>query len=567
MCPWTLHPVRASYASRRVRRLVGPAWTVTVLLAAGLNVARAQTEMSPPAAPAPVNPVPAAAETPGPGGEGGAAPPPVAGSSEGSPTPAALGDRLYLSPAEIEKMIDKAIQAHDEKKKKEEEEKKKEEARKKEEEWYAIGSNLGMTAKWQHGVWFATPHNDFRFHVGGAVQYDLALYSVSEQVQFGPGGTGPFDDGVNLRRGRLRAEGSFHELLDFLFELEFFNGVEVTNARIDQARSRTFNAPGPTDAHLTINQLPVIGHVRIGSMKEPFGLEHLNSYRYLEFMERSYLFDAFTPTAFNNGFTPGIMAFNTMCDERATWWLGIFKNDTSLFGFGLGDGKYAVTGRLTGLPLYEADGACLVHLGVAGSHRDPVNEQVQIRVRDEVRNAPFPLLPLIANTGLINTSSQDLVNIEHAAVWGPVTVQAEYSATRLSNASQPPNLVIPGTYYAQGAYGEVLVFLTGERRPWDRKTATFTRVVPHAPFFWVPGQGHWICGPGAWEVGVRYTWLDTTNMGIRGGQLNDVTLGLNWYLNANAKIQWNYDIARRGEVPGDSSGFIQAFGMRMAMDF
>ena len=48
-----------------------------------------------------------------------------------------------------------------------------------------------MTGSWQNnGFWLSTPHQDFRFHIGGTVQYDLALYSASDRVQFGPGGTG-----------------------------------------------------------------------------------------------------------------------------------------------------------------------------------------------------------------------------------------------------------------------------------------------------------------------------------------------------------------------------------------
>lgn len=466
--------------------------------------------------------------------------------------------------SEVKKLFGEWAKAEEDKKKKQEEEKKK----KAEEEGHVVGSVLGLSPVWRHGVWFETPDGDFRYHIGATFQGDLALYSVNDQVMFGTKGTGPFDDAFNPRRGRFRAEGSMYEVVDFLFELEFFNGVEVTGARIDDARNRTFNSPGPTDFHMTLRKLPVIGNVRIGIQKEPFGLEHLNSYRYLEFMERSYLFDAFTPTAFNNGFTPGIMAFNTMFDEHGTWWLGVFKNDYDLFGFGLGDGDLVVTGRLTGLPIYdEDDGRTMVHIGVAASHRDPILNQYRSRVRSSVRNAPFPLLPLIADTGFYNTTGMNLFNVEHAMVLGPVTIQAEYTASFSENASQPPNVGNVGTYFAQGGYVEALCFLTGEHRSWDRKTATFGRVIPNEPFFWVPGRDSWICGKGAWEAGVRYTYLDLTNKGILGGVLNDVTVGLNWYLNPNAKIQWNYDVVHRGDNGGTSSGIIQALGMRMAVDF
>ena len=72
--------------------------------------------------------------------------------------------------------------------------------------------------------------------------------------------------------------------------------------------------------------------------------------------------------------------------------------------------------------------------------------------------------------------------------------------------------------------------------------------------------------PGAWQVGVRYSWIDLNDNSIPGGVVNGVTFGLNWYLNPNLKFQWNYDIADR-DVNGSSDGLVHSFGMRTAFDF
>ena len=42
----------------------------------------------------------------------------------------------------------------------------------------------------------------------------------------------------------------------------------------------------------------------------------------------------------------------------------------------------------------------------------------------------------------------------------------------------PPTGLPRGTLFYQGAHVEVLYFLTGESRAYDRREATFTRVVP-----------------------------------------------------------------------------------------
>ncbi len=44
-----------------------------------------------------------------------------------------------------------------------------------------------------------------------------------------------------------------------------------------------------------------------------------------------------------------------------------------------------------------------------------------------------------------------------------------------------------------------------------------------------------------------------------------MTLGLNWYLNANTKMQFNYDYTQRSDTP--AHGHIHAFGTRMGVDF
>jgi phosphate-selective porin OprO/OprP len=94
-------------------------------------------------------------------------------------------------------------------------------------------------------------------------------------------------------------------------------------------------------------------------------------------------------------------------------------------------------------------------------------------------------------------------------------------------------------------------------------------VVPRKPLRFRRGGDGCGAGPGfgAWEVGVRYSYIDLSNKAIRAGRLDALTVGLNWYMNANAKIQWNYDLTHRGDTNTVAQGTIHAFGTRMAFDF
>jgi phosphate-selective porin OprO/OprP len=431
---------------------------------------------------------------------------------------------------------------------------------------------------WQNGLFFQTANKNFSAHVGATVQYDFAWYSATPILELGrrtDEGTGKFNDGANLRRARIFFEGTLYEAVDYKFELEFMNGIGFSPAGTTNptvAGSIT-NSPGPTDAWINIKDVPFFGNIRIGSQKEWFSLEHLNSYRYLEFLERSYLFDFAQATAFNNGFSPGISFFRTWAKDRIFSAVGFYKNESDLIGFGLGDGQYAVTGRLAALPIWMPDRQLFWHIGGAMSHRDPVEDKVQVRIRDNIRNAPFPLLPLVVNTGLLNAGSQDLYNLETAAVWGPFTLQAEYTANVINGASVAATTTAPsgpplGNLFFQGYYAELMWLLTGESRTWNAKNFYFNRVVPKHPLRLKRNDcscdGY---GFGAWELAVRYSYLDVSNKAIQAGVLNSVTLGLNWYLNTNTKLQFNYDYTQRGDTNNPAQGHIHAFGTRMAVDF
>ena len=87
-----------------------------------------------------------------------------------------------------------------------------------------------------------------------------------------------------------------------------------------------------------------------------------------------------------------------------------------------------------------------------------------------------------------------------------------------------------------------------------------------AAFFKGDNCGNRCSSPGAWQVGIRYSWIDLNDRGIAGGTVNDITVGLNWFINPNLKFQWNYTVADR-DVNGASDGFVHGFGMWTAFDF
>jgi phosphate-selective porin OprO and OprP len=170
---------------------------------------------------------------------------------------------------------------------------------------------------------------------------------------------------------------------------------------------------------------------------------------------------------------------------------------------------------------------------------------------------------------------QQDINLESVNVFGPWTIDAEYDFHFVNNASLGAHQPDVGTVMFSGGYVEVLYFLTGEYRHYLRESGVFDRIVPKKNAFWVKGKDGKPNekGPGAWQVGIRYNYLNLNDKTIEGGVLNDITMGVNWFINPNSKFQWNYSITDRhspsspGVAGGQSDGTIQGFGMRYAVDF
>jgi phosphate-selective porin OprO/OprP len=366
---------------------------------------------------------------------------------------------------------------------------------------------------WNNGLRFETSDKAYSFRFGGRIQNDWAFpgdASDLEQI------IGVVKGGTEFRRARLYIQGTLYGRVQFKAQYDF--------------------APALTqfkDVYIGITKLPYLGTFRVGHFKEPFSLEELTSSKYITFMERSL------PSIFWPSRNTGFMVFNNAMDQRLTWAVGAFLNAGGR-GAAVATEDFNFTGRLTGLPWYK-DGTHLFHVGGAASFRTP--PKTRFSVRPEVH-----LLAKILDTKEIDVDSSTHLGLEASWVHGPFSAQAEYSAARLdAPESGDPNFY---GYYIQASY-----FLTGESRAYSRSSGAFSRVKVKQN---VGSDG----GKGAWEVAVRHSKLDLSDEGISGGELKNVTVGLNWHLNPITRFMFNYVWTDVSKV-GNASFFM----MRFQVDF
>lgn len=478
-------------------------------------------------------------------------------------------------------------------------EQKADEANKAEDAGIEVGKDASMSASWKNGVEISSKDKAFRLHVGGRYQFDGSAFSVDPAIQTietpGVGAPNhintPYTDGVDFRRARFRMDGTMYENIEFAAEFDFINSNNYFTSLTPTNTGATPGTVGifpqnplptavtaPTDLWWTFTHLPTVGNIRVGNHKEAIGFEHLVSSRFQPFMERSYNQDTFYGGSFN-GFVPGISMFNTMWEERGTWNIGVFKPAINVFSYNNISSDYSVTGRVTALPWYVDEGRGLNHIGFSASYRTGYNDVYRYRTRDAIRSGISSTWPIPADTGNIVLTSQTWLNTEFVAVRGPWTMQSEYlvdfseNVRTVSNTTgvAGPNL---GTAVYHGGYVQLLCFLTGENDNYNRKTGVFDRVIPNENFFLMPGECGNVFGLGAWQVGARYDYLNLNSAGLNGGILNNFTGGLNWFLNPNMKVQFNYmatyrisDASVNVPVNRGGTGWINGWGFRVAQDF
>ena len=68
-------------------------------------------------------------------------------------------------------------------------------------------------------------------------------------------------------------------------------------------------------------------------------------------------------------------------------------------------------------------------------------------------------------------------------------------------------------------------------------------------------------------MAARYGYVDLNDKAVVGGISHEFTLGLNWFLTGNAKLQANYVLTSREAATDAASGLIHGFGVRTAWDF
>ena len=355
---------------------------------------------------------------------------------------------------------------------------------------------------WESGLRAESKDGRFKFRLRTRLENDWGFIDTGHAVEKR---FGSLADGTELRRMRIGLQGQIYQDINFKAQVDFASG---------DAEFRSVYAG--------ISQVPLLGNIRIGNQREPFGLERNTGTHYISMMER----------ASSNALTPkrntGILAHNHHYDERLTWAIGAFR-ETNDQGFGQGNGEAIGTARITGIP-WIGDTSHFLHLGLSISHREFGDKGTRFKARPGLH-----LAPSFADTANIAADHGKLTGMEALWMVGSTSLQIECMQARVSNLK------------FQGSYAQISHFFNGNQRRFRRDLPQFIRVKPNLD-------------QGAWELTARVSTIDLNAASVQGGQMTDYTLGLNWYANPNVRVMANL-IYVDLEEPGDPLMFAMRFGI------
>ena len=378
----------------------------------------------------------------------------------------------------------------------------------------------GFRVFWREGLRMETNDNRFQVRIGGRMQYDWVIWGDDSQIADAVGS--PILDGTEFRRARLFVQGYLYEKIEYKLQFDFAGGEVAIKDLYFGIRHPTFG-------------------FRVGHTKEPFSLEELTSSKYIMFIERSLI------SVFDSERNSGFLLHGNVIDGAFNYGVGVFR-ETGDDGTGVAPGRYNFTGRFAGALRNENDGRSIVHVGGSFTLQNDDGVDRVFQQRPEIN-----LSPSFISSVVIPTEGVSVFGLETAVVAGPFSAQAEWKAAPVSS----PETGDPefGGWYVHGNY-----FLTGEIRAYQN--TGWQRLRPHRNFL---DNG----GLGAWQVGLRYSTLDLgaaadkpADSLIKGTQLNDVTLALNWYWNPMTLMKFN---VIRADIEGQ--GDIWAFLWRGQLEF
>lgn len=379
------------------------------------------------------------------------------------------------------------------------------------------------------GFSVASVNSNFIFKVRGYVQTDARFYA-SDQVDTS------VKDTFLIRRARPIFEGSAYNKIDYRVMLDF--GAQSTLSSANNALLQ--------DAYVTARLLPEF-EVVAGKLKEPVGLERLQSGANLMFPERAY------PTQLVPNRDVGFQLQGDLIAGILRYEAGVFNGvaDGGSGDFDSADEDKDIAGRLFAHPFRKSGISSLegLGLGVAGTFGEQSGSLRSFLSPGTQRFFTYRTSSAASAPNVLADGTHWRFVPQAYYYWGPFGVVGEFalSSQEVEQAGGGAGAGERETLAHRGWQVAASYFVTGEAN-------SFRPVSLRNPVSFADGGG-W----GALELVARLTRLDVDSAAfpvfsdpkVSARRATTWSVGTNWHLNRNLKLSLDYDHTTFDAAPGN----------------
>ena len=357
---------------------------------------------------------------------------------------------------------------------------------------------------------FESKNKDYKFWFDSRVQVDFGHYFGAQEW------ADPIGSGASIRRARLAVKAQITKDWYGEVDMELANGsFELKDALVRYNGLKNFQ-------------------FSVGSMKPDFSISRNTSSRYLEFMERPMVVNAFAPSRhlgifakYSNKyvFASGSILFQEIEGQETRDFVEANNKD-----YGKDEGLSYI-GKIVVRPVNEEDYG--IHIGGAVMYDAPKTSD-EMGVYDGTRFSTRSSTN-INRKKYIDTD--DIKYTDHNLI-ATAELAGHYNGLRIESAwlSDWTYVLKEGVkpYHFQGWYVEGSCLLFGGKQSYNSDGAKFNRVRPGRSW-------------GDIELALKYEFLDmndyqgrTADEAIFGGSAELYGAGLNFYFGKNIKMSLNY---------------------------
>lgn len=393
------------------------------------------------------------------------------------------------------------------------------------------------------------------FKLGGRLELDEILFSGASRDR-----RGNFPSSANIRRAFLDLSGGVGQDFTYNLALDFgrAHGTWQPNATVNPTTAALNNS---SHGHVVVEEA-WLGYnglyntrVRVGQFTPLATMDGYANYgtgNGQMFLESALATSAFSVPSYVDYGTRAMKGFGVVLEthfnDMMTMAATVYQpahGASNVYGDAKRSDRLGEALRVTFSPLHEEGN--VFHIGALARHQS-LNHSDKSKSIDNtaVRNTLFFTTPevmprnyvgnprnlaaittndpSILNTGAVRAKGYNHFSGEIAGISGPITLQGEYHHVDVRQFVVPgssKNLKFHG-WHAQAGY-----VLTGESRSYDFSRGTIGGIKPSNP-------------NGAWELVARYSYVTLNNKEIFGGTGHNATAGVNWYINNNVRLAFNY---------------------------